>query len=232
MTGGPRTSQVFLAAFIASLIGGGLGAGFAVSYLASENERATAQASAAAEARRRAIEEEAKRVDEERRRLEEALRRTEDERRRLESEARRKAEEDAKRRTEESRRIEEERRRAEEEARRRAEEARRQNPGAPVGISCDYAAPALKGAFTHETDCYYLQRTMRLALEQSTDGGPASTWTNVRTGSSGTVKVLDTEKRADGAMCRRFEQAVIVEGKATTATGTACLRSGAWRIEA
>jgi len=240
MSDGPRTSQVFFAAFFASLIGGAIGAGFAVSYLASENERTTAQASATAEARRRAIEEEARRVDEERRRLEEALRRAEQERRKLQDDARRKAEEEkrraeeeAKRRAEEGRRAEAERRRLQEEARKHVEEeeAKRRNPGA-AKASCEFAAPALKDVFAHETDCYFLQRTFRLAIETAVDGGEPSSWTNVRSGSSGTIKILATEKRADGVMCRTFEQTVTIEGKTMTGSGKACFKDGAWRIEA
>jgi len=219
MTTGPRASHVFLAAFFASFVGGGLGAGLIVSYVASDMKRTAAEAAADA----------VRRSEEERRRAEEeaAKRRGDD------AEAKRRAEEDEARRgaDEATRRRVEEQRRREDEARRRNEEERRRAEAPGTVISCDDAVAQLKGVFTHETDCYYFRYTFRVALDSNRDGSPPSTWRNARNGTTGTVRVLDTSRLADGTMCRRFEQMVTISGRTISGTGTACHRDGKWQIE-
>jgi len=214
MTTGPRTSHVFLAAFFASFVGGGLGAGIVVSYVLSDRERVAAES---AEERRRAVEEEVRR-------------RVDEERRQFERDARRRADDEAKRRAEDERRSADQKRRAEEEARRRSEGERRKSE-APGGITCDHALPEFKGVFTQEADCYYLQHAFKFALDTQRDGGAESNWTNTRNGTTGTMKVLDTSRLADGTNCRRFEQTATVNGRKTSAAGKACFRENTWRIE-
>ena len=132
-------------------------------------------------------------------------------------------------------------RRTEEEARRREEEAARPRtdvepkppsttPEQGQGVTCDYAAPSLKGVFASEADCYYAQRTLTFALTTSRDGAEPATWSNTRSGASGTVRVFYTSREADGTLCRRFEQTVTVKARKASGVGTACFKSNAWQI--
>ena len=143
--------------------------------------------------------------------------------------AERRREEPAKRESEEDAR----RRQAEEEAKRRADEDRRRQEGAPAqgtGVTCDYAAPSLKGAFAGEADCFYAQRTLTLALTTARDGAEATTWTNPRSGATGTIRVFYTSREADGTLCRRFEQTVTVKERKASGVGTACFRNNTWQL--
>src|SRR5262249_14061077 len=121
------------------------------------------------------------------------------------------------------RRDEEAKRREEDEARRREEEASR-----PKAVSCELSV--LKGVYAAETDCFFVIRIFKLSLETARDGAGASTWSNPRSGASGSMRILQTLPGQDGTMCRRFEQTVTVAGKRYSGTGLACFRDSAWRI--
>jgi hypothetical protein len=133
--------------------------------------------------------------------------------RREEAEARRRREVDARHRLEEDLHRE------------RDEKARR-----TAGVSCDHAAPALKGAFADCGDCTFAQRALILALTTARDGAAASTWSNARSGVSGTVQIFYTTQESDGTLCRRFQQTVVREGREISGVATACFRNNAWHI--
>jgi hypothetical protein len=177
------------------------------------------------EAKRR--EDEKRRAAEDERRREEA-RRAEEEARRRDEDARRRADEQKRREQEEAKRREDEeaRRREQEEARRRQEEEERR--ATPRGVSCDYSV--IKNAYANEVDCYYVQRSFALTLESAHDGARPSTWSNPRSGASGTIRILGTIQGRDGIMCRRFEQTVTVNGRTQSGQGVACLRNREWQI--
>jgi hypothetical protein len=173
------------------------------------------------DAQRRA-EEEQRRLEEERRRAEEQ-RRQQDEARRVEEERSRRQEEEARRRDEEAKRhAEEQKRREQEEARRRDEEARAR------GVSCDYSV--VKTGYANETDCFYVRRALEYTLTSARDGAAPSTWTNQRTGTTGSIRIIATQQSGDGSMCRRFQQTVTANGRTQSATGTACYRNNTWQI--
>ncbi len=193
----------------------------------------------AEDAKRRAEEERKRREQEEARRNqgEDARRQAEDEKRRAEEERIRRQEEEARRRDEEARR--EQQRREQEEARRRQEqeEARRreqeearkreqEEQRASRGVSCDYSV--LRGVYAAETDCFYVQRVFQYTLTSARDGANPSTWTNQRSGASGTIRIIATIPGRD--MCRRFQQTVTVGGRTLSGTGVACYRNNTWQI--
>jgi hypothetical protein len=198
------------------------------------------------EARKRGDEESKRRAEEERKKAEEDLKRKQDEAKKRAEEERKRADEERKRREDEARRSDEERKREraeeerrqeqarrEEEAKRRAEDEERrrreeEDASKPKVVSCELSV--LRGAYAHETDCFYVIRLFKLTLETARDGAGASTWTNQRSGASGSMRILQTLPGQDGTMCRRFEQTVTIAGKRQSGTGTACFRDSAWRI--
>jgi surface antigen len=133
-----------------------------------------------------------------------------------------------------TRRAQEEARQREDEAAKPRTEVERKPPSTPPqrgqGVACDYAAPSLKGAFASEADCYFAQRNLTLALTTARDGAEPTTWTNPKSGASGTVRVFYTTRESDGTMCRRFEQTVAAKERKSVGVGTACFRSNAWQI--
>lgn len=134
----------------------------------------------------------------------------------------------------ERKRAAESQRRGEEEAAKPRTDVERPKQGAAPnqgpGITCDYAAPSLKGAFASEADCYFAQRTLTLALTTARDGAEPAAWSNARSGASGTIRVFYTTRESDGTMCRRFEQTVTVKDRKASGVGTACYKSNAWQI--
>ncbi len=202
------------------------------------------------EARRKAEDERKKAEEEVARRQEEARKRAEEERRRRDEEARRaqtdeerrraeearleqaRREEEARRRAEEARRRDDDaRRRAEEERQREQEEARRreqEEASRPKGISCELSV--IKGVYASETDCFYVIRLFKLTLETARDGAAPSTWSNQRSGSTGSIRILATMPGQDGTMCRRFQQTLTVAGRTHSGVGTACFRNNAWQL--
>jgi hypothetical protein len=217
---------------------------------AEAKRRGDAETRRKAEEERKKAEEEVKRQEEARKRLDEERKRAEraeEERKRREEEARRsQGDEERKRAEEETRRREEARRREEEEARRRDEEAqrraeeerkrreeqeearRREEEAKPKGVSCELSV--LKGVYANETDCFYVIRLFKLTLETARDGAGASTWSNQRSGASGSMRILATIPGQDGTMCRRFEQTLVVAGRRHSGTGVACFRNSTWQI--
>jgi hypothetical protein len=194
------------------------------------------------EAKRRA-EEQRKKAEEEVKRQEEARKRAEDERRRREDEARRAQTDEERRRAEEARqeqaRREEEARRRDDDARRRAEEERQREQeearrreqeevSRPKGITCELSV--IKGVFASETDCFYVIRLFKLTLETARDGAAPSTWSNQRSGSVGSIRILATMPGQDGTMCRRFQQTLTVAGRTHSGVGVACFRNNAWQL--
>jgi hypothetical protein len=170
-------------------------------------------------------EEEQRRLEEERRKADADRRQAEEEKRRAEEDRIRRQEDEARRRDEDARRrAEEQKRREQEEARRREEEERR----APRTISCD--SSVLKNVYASEVDCYFVQRIFAVTLTTARDGAAPSTWSNPKSGSSGTIRILSTMQNADGSMCRRFEQTVTVNGRRHAGSGLACYRNNVWQI--
>jgi hypothetical protein len=194
------------------------------------------------EARRRREQDEAARKREQdeaarKREQDEARRRAEDEARKRKEqdadEARRRREQDEaarKREQDEARRREEDeaRKREQDEARKREEDEARRREEASRGVTCDLSV--LKGVYANETDCYYVVRTFKLTLETARDGAGPSTWTNQRSGATGSMSILATIPGDRGAVCRRFRQTVTVAGRTHTGTGTACFRNDTWQI--
>ena len=206
-------------------------------------KRGDEEAKRRAEAERKKAEEALKRQEEAKKRAEEERRRREDEARRAQGdeeqrraeEARReqaRREEEARRREEEARRRDEEaKRRAEDERRREQEEARRrqqEEASRPRGVTCELSV--IKGVYASETDCFYVIRLFKLTLETARDGAAPSTWSNQRSGSTGSIRILATMPGQDGTMCRRFQQTVTIAGKTHSGVGIACFRNNAWQL--
>jgi hypothetical protein len=182
-------------------------------------------------AKRKADEEKAKREAEaeKAKREEQARRDAEAEKAKREEQARRDAE------AEKAKREEQARRDAEAEKAKREEQAKRDEPEddprrrpTPGAVSCDYSV--IKGAYSDETDCFFVQKVFALALTTARDSARPSSWVNPRTGTSGTFTILETVQGSDGAMCRRFQQSVTAQRRTRYGTGTACFRNGAWQI--
>jgi hypothetical protein len=195
----------------------------------AEEERKKAEDAA------RRQEEARKRAEEERKKAEEARRAQGDEERRRAEEARQeqaRREEEARRREEEARRRDEDaRRRAEEERQREQDEARRreqEEASRPKGVTCELSV--IKGMYASETDCFYVIRLFKLTLETARDGAAPSTWSNQRSGATGSIRILATMPGQDGTMCRRFQQTLTVAGRTHSGTGVACFRNNAWQL--
>jgi len=88
----------------------------------------------------------------------------------------------------------------------------------------------VKGVYASEVDCFFVQRIFAVTLTTARDGAAPSTWSNPKSGSTGTIRVLATSQGNDGAMCRRFEQTVTVNGRRHAGFGTACYRNNTWQI--
>ncbi len=102
-----------------------------------------------------------------------------------------------------------------------------------TGVSCDSAAQSLAGAYLNETDCFYVHRTLLLTLTTAQQGAAPSTWTNPRTGVTGSVAITGTSERSDGTFCRTFRQTVTHGGQTRSGSGVACRSnktSGEWTI--
>jgi hypothetical protein len=77
-------------------------------------------------------------------------------------------------------------------------------------------------------DCFFLDRVTRMALETASDGSAPSTWSNPRSGQSGTIKVLRTTKYQLNDACRNFEMTVRDPKWEVRAAGRACSAAGKW----
>jgi tetratricopeptide (TPR) repeat protein len=114
--------------------------------------------------------------------------------------------------------------------RRELDAARERDKPATSGVSCDFSAASLNGAFAGETDCLFVQRALTFALATGQQGSTTN-WSNSRTGATGTVTIMNTTQRADGAFCRNFRQTVTHGGQTRTGQGMACKRgNGEWQI--
>lgn len=61
--------------------------------------------------------------------------------------------------------------------------------------------------------------------------GQAVNWSNPNSGNSGVITPLRQGRTNNGAVCREFEQTIIIQGKAEKGVGTACQNSdGTWQI--
>jgi len=62
--------------------------------------------------------------------------------------------------------------------------------------------------------------------------GEEAAWTNPETGNSGSTKIDDIYRKADGTLCKRFTETVEVDGETHKAEGAACEQpDGTWKIE-
>ena len=73
-------------------------------------------------------------------------------------------------------------------------------------------------------------RLFKLTLETARDGAAASTWSNQRSGATGSIRILATMPGQDGTMCRRFQQTLTVAGRTHSGVGVACFRNNAWQL--
>ena len=90
--------------------------------------------------------------------------------------------------------------------------------GSSIGQSLDNA------------DLAMLSSTQQRALESNRDN-TASAWQNPNSGNAGRITPTQTFTQGNQP-CRRFEQTIIVDGKAESAYGTACRQSnGTWEIQ-
>lgn len=74
-------------------------------------------------------------------------------------------------------------------------------------------------------------RTAEIALQHTRDGA-TSTWSNPRTGRTGSVTLLETRRGDDGGVCRVLRQTASVAGNSIEARGIACRGpDGTWQIK-
>jgi len=86
------------------------------------------------------------------------------------------------------------------------------------------------GKSLDKADKAYMKRTTQDSLEFA-KAGSTSTWRNPDSGNSGTITPTQTYRKTSGENCRTFEQAIYVDGKEETATGSACRQpDGTWKI--
>jgi hypothetical protein len=99
-------------------------------------------------------------------------------------------------------------------------------PSPTASVSCDAMPKGLAGAFGHADDCPLIERTLRQALATA-EPGTITRWTNIRSQTSGTIKIAAPETR-EGNVCRRAELAVTRGGETKRAEGVLCLKQGIW----
>jgi surface antigen len=82
-----------------------------------------------------------------------------------------------------------------------------------------------------EADRLEAERTAFDALERQPDGYQ-STWQNPNSGNYGYTTPTSTYQTAGGRYCRQYQTTVVIDGRAETATGTACRNdyTGEWEI--
>lgn len=86
------------------------------------------------------------------------------------------------------------------------------------------------GSSLDRADQLYAQQTAQRAFE-TVPSGQTATWQNPDTGHRGEVTPTRTFQQAGGTPCRDFSQTIYVDGRAETATGTACRNAdGTWRL--
>jgi surface antigen len=73
-------------------------------------------------------------------------------------------------------------------------------------------------------------QTQQTALESSRTN-QTSTWRNPDTGHSGSYTPVKTYENASGQYCREYQEKVVIDGKTSSAYGTACRQpDGSWKI--
>ena len=83
------------------------------------------------------------------------------------------------------------------------------------------------GQYLEERDTQRAAQAEQQAVAQN----QAVTWTNPDTGYRGEVVPVDTYQTAEGNLCREYQHTVYIDGRAETATGTACRQpDGTWRL--
>ena len=110
--------------------------------------------------------------------------------------------------------------------------------GSGKGQMAAVAVGALAGAWMggeigkslDAADKLMMDRTTQQSLEYS-KSGTQSSWRNPDSGNAGSVIPAKPYKKADGQVCREFEQTIYVDGKEETAIGKACRNiDGTWKI--
>lgn len=90
-------------------------------------------------------------------------------------------------------------------------------------------AGGLVGDYLSDRDKEQHAATSYDALETQQTGGQ-STWSNPDSGNSGSTRILNVYRTADGRLCKDFEQTISAGGQSETANGTACQQSdGTWK---
>jgi surface antigen len=73
-------------------------------------------------------------------------------------------------------------------------------------------------------------QTQQAALE-STRTNQTATWRNPDTGHSGSYTPVKTYETSSGQYCREYQEKVVIDGKTSSAYGTACRQAdGSWKI--
>ena len=99
--------------------------------------------------------------------------------------------------------------------------------GAITGLAIGYGI----GDSLDNIDRMYAEQANQKALNTA-QVGQGITWNNPQTGNSGTTVVTNRGTASNGAGCAAYSQTIYVQGKAQTATGTACQRQdGTWQIQ-
>ena len=112
--------------------------------------------------------------------------------------------------------------------RRAQPEAERPAPPPASPATCTAMPKALEGAFADPADCALAERTLRQALATA-EAGTITRWTNIRSKTSGTIKLAAATTR-DGAVCRRAELTVTRGTETRRAEATLCLKQGTWVV--
>lgn len=82
-----------------------------------------------------------------------------------------------------------------------------------------------------EADRLEAERTAYQALEYERDGSQSS-WQNPNTGHYGYTTPTNTYQASNGQYCRQYQTTIVIDGRAESATGTACRNdyTGEWEI--
>lgn len=82
-----------------------------------------------------------------------------------------------------------------------------------------------------DADRYEAERAAHQAFEYQPDGS-RSAWENPNTGHYGYTTPTSTYQASSGQYCRQYQTTVVIDGRAETATGTACRNdyTGQWEI--
>lgn len=62
--------------------------------------------------------------------------------------------------------------------------------------------------------------------------GQRETWSDSKSGNSGSTAVTKVARASDGAVCKSFRETVKAGTRTTTQEATACKRGGTWRVQA